>query len=137
MTAPSRASLLCTVLVTCLGTATAQAELTADRVQAIVERTGERFSTKGLAVAVVQKGAVPIEVAVGEREDGLLMTPTTLCNIASCSKAFTAAAIAMLVEEQQLSWTDLVIDHVPEFRLSDPWITANMTIRDLLCHRCG
>lgn len=124
-------------LFSAVGTTTAQQALTAERVQELVQSAGQQYGVKGLAVAVVQDGKVLCEVAYGEASSGTAMTPTTLCNIASCSKAFTAAAVAMLVEEKLLGWDDLVIDHLPQFRLSDPWITAHMTIRDLLCHRCG
>lgn len=111
--------------------------LTADAVTAMVRAAQERFGAKGLAVAVVQDGEVLVEVGCGERADGRPMTATTLCNVASCSKAFTAAAVALLVEAGELAWDDRVVELVPEFRLSDPWITANMTVRDLLSHHCG
>lgn len=115
----------------------AQTPLTVAQVEAIAIAAKERFAPKGFALAVVQDGSVLAEVAHGERAPGSPMTPTSLCNIASCSKAFTAAAVALLVQEGKLQWDDLVIDHVPEFRLSDPWITAHMTVSDLLSHRCG
>ncbi|MCB9877988.1 MAG: serine hydrolase [Planctomycetes bacterium] len=118
-------------------TAVAQSPLTAERVAELVATAGERFGVKGLAVSVVQNGEVLAETAYGERADGLPMTPATLCNIASCSKAFTAAAVALLVQEKKLDWDDLVVEHVPEFRMQDAWITEHMTVRDLLCHRCG
>ncbi len=115
----------------------AQTALTAEQVQAIAQRAYEKFGTKGLEIAVVQDGDVLAEVACGERGQGQPMTPNTLCNIASCSKAFTAAAIATLVQEGKLGWDDRVVDRVPEFKMADPWITAHMTIADLLSHRCG
>lgn len=111
--------------------------LTAEAVTAVVRSARESFGAKGLAVAVVQDGEVLVELGCGERADDSPMTATTLCNIASCSKAFTAAAVAMLVEAGKLGWDDRVVDHVTEFRLSDPWITTNLTVRDLLSHRCG
>ncbi|MDG1995991.1 MAG: serine hydrolase, partial [Emcibacteraceae bacterium] len=57
--------------------------------------------------------------------------------IASNSKAFTAAAIALLVDDSILDWDDKVIDFIPDFRMIDPWVTAQFTIRDLLTHRSG
>ncbi|MCK5942546.1 MAG: serine hydrolase [Planctomycetes bacterium] len=120
-----------------LGVASAQQALTVERVRAIVASAADEFPIQGMSLAVIQDGEVLIETAVGEAADGRPMTPATLCNIASCSKAFTAAAVAMLVDAGELEWDDKVVEHLPEFRLSDPWITANMTIRDLLCHRCG
>jgi CubicO group peptidase (beta-lactamase class C family) len=115
----------------------AQTPLEADQVRALVQRAHEKFGGAGIAVAVVQDGEPLVEVACGERAAGLPMTPTTLCNIASCTKAFTAASVALLVQEGKLGWDDRVVDHVPEFRMADPWISAHMTVRDLLSHRCG
>lgn len=61
----------------------------------------------------------------------------TLFGIASNTKAFTAAALAILVDEGRIDWDDRVIDHLPQFRLWDPWVTREFTIRDLLTHRSG
>ncbi|WP_350628834.1 serine hydrolase domain-containing protein, partial [Pseudoalteromonas sp. CAL260-MNA-CIBAN-0059] len=61
----------------------------------------------------------------------------TLFGIASNTKAFTTAALAKLVDEGKLSWDDRVIDHLPEFRLYDSYVTREMRIRDLLSHRSG
>lgn len=124
-------------LLLSIGTSAAQQAPTAERIQELVQAAGADYGVKGLAVAVVQDGGIVAEVAYGEASAGNPMTPMTLTNIASCSKAFTAAAVAMCVDEKLLAWDDLVIDHLPEFRMSDPWITAHMTIRDLLSHRCG
>ncbi|MBL8728502.1 MAG: serine hydrolase [Planctomycetes bacterium] len=136
---PRLRTLLALCLSACvwLGSCLAQTSLDADQVRALVQRAHEKFGAAGVAVAVVQDGQPLVEVAFGERAPGLPMTPTTLCNIASCTKAFTAAAIALLVQEGKLGWDDRVVDHVPEFRMADPWIGAHMTVRDLLSHRCG
>ena len=61
----------------------------------------------------------------------------TLFKIASNSKAFTTAALAVLVDDGLISWDGLVIDYIPEFRMKDPWVTASFTVRDLLTHRSG
>lgn len=117
--------------------AAAPTPLTAEQVTEWVTLAQDKFQTTGIAVAVVQDGEVLVEVARGERSAGVPATPTTLFNIASCSKAFTAACVARLVATGKLGWNDRVVDHIPEFRMADPWITAHMTVRDLLCHRCG
>ncbi|MCI0573757.1 MAG: serine hydrolase [Myxococcaceae bacterium] len=65
------------------------------------------------------------------------VTPDTLFGIASNSKAFTAAALAMLVDEGRLQWDDRVVDHLPAFQMHDPYVTRELTIRDLLVHRSG
>ena len=85
----------------------------------------------------MQDGETLVELGLGVRGGDAKVTKDTLFNIASCSKAFTAALVAQQVEEGKLRWTDRVVDHVPEFRMQDPWITSHMTIADLLCHRCG
>ena len=61
----------------------------------------------------------------------------TLYAIASNTKAFISAAIGILVEEGKLDWDDPVVQHLPHFELYDPYVTANTTVRDLLCHRVG
>lgn len=111
--------------------------LDAAQVDAIAQQAFATFAPMGMALAVVQDGKLLAEVARGERRKGEPATPRTLFNIASCSKAFTAARIAQLVAEGKLAWDDRVVDRVPEFRMADPWIAAHMTIADLLSHRCG
>ena len=61
----------------------------------------------------------------------------TIFAIGSTTKAFTSAAVGMLVDEGKLAWDDPVIKYLPDFALYDPWVTQNVTIRDLLCHRLG
>ena len=61
----------------------------------------------------------------------------TLFQIGSTTKAFTAAALAILVEEGKIDWDDRVIDHLSDFRMYDPWVTREITVRDLLVHRSG
>jgi CubicO group peptidase (beta-lactamase class C family) len=61
----------------------------------------------------------------------------TLFAIGSVSKSFTGAAVAMLVDEGLISWDSRVVDHLPAFRMFDPWVTREMTVRDLLTHRSG
>jgi CubicO group peptidase (beta-lactamase class C family) len=93
----------------------------------------------GLSVAIVKDGTVILERGYGVR-DSRRSDPVdehTLYAIASNSKAFTAAALAMLVDEGTLTWDDRVVDHLPWFELHDPWVTNEMRIRDLLSHRSG
>ncbi|MEL6653711.1 MAG: serine hydrolase, partial [Bacteroidota bacterium] len=65
------------------------------------------------------------------------VSPQSLFGIASCTKAFTATAIAILVDEGKLNWDDRVIDYLPWFELHDPYVTQELRILDLLCHRSG
>ncbi|MCA9767880.1 MAG: serine hydrolase [Gemmatimonadetes bacterium] len=93
----------------------------------------------GLAIAVVQDGRVILAKGYGVRALGAndRVDEHTLFGIASNTKAFTATALALLVEEGKLGWEDPVIEHLPWFRLSDAWVTSQLTIRDLLVHRSG
>ncbi|MEM7038681.1 MAG: serine hydrolase, partial [Bacteroidota bacterium] len=99
----------------------------------------ETFAPTGLAVAVVKDGEIVYKSAFGTKnvEVGGNVNTASLFNIASCSKAFTAACIALLVDDGKLKWEDKVIDYIPGFRLDDPYITSEITVRDLLCHRSG
>jgi CubicO group peptidase (beta-lactamase class C family) len=115
---------------------------TVDPTQALaaqIEASFNTFKPTGLSVAIVKDGQVVLHKALGlaNAETNEPATTASLFNIASCSKAFTAAAIGLLVEEGKLRWEDKVIDFLPGFALSDPWVTAQFTIRDLLCHRSG
>ena len=65
------------------------------------------------------------------------MDANTLVGIASNSKAFTTAALGLLVDEGKLRWDDKVTTYIPEFRMYDPYATAEFTVRDLLTHRSG
>ncbi len=104
-----------------------------------VERARQEFNVPGMAVAVVHDGKVLLARGFGVRKLGesAAVTPDTLFGIASNSKAFTSAALAMLVDDGKLAWDDRVIDRLPEFALSDAYVTREMRIRDLLCHRSG
>lgn len=104
-------------------------------IQAAMKESGQ----PGLAFALVKDGKVIFMKGYGVRniETGEKITPQSLFNIASCSKAFTTALIAQLAEEGLLKWDDRVIDAYPEFRVSDPWVTSRATFRDLLSHRMG
>jgi CubicO group peptidase (beta-lactamase class C family) len=93
----------------------------------------------GIAVAVVKDGKLFYANGYGvaslrtkQKVDG-----NTLFGIASNSKAFTTAAIGILVDEGKLKLDDKVTDYIPEFKMYDPYVTAEFTIRDLLTHRSG
>jgi CubicO group peptidase (beta-lactamase class C family) len=97
------------------------------------------FDTPGAAVAVVKDGRVVLARGYGVRRLGepAPVDEHTLFQIASNTKAFTTAALAMLVDEKRLAWDDPVTKHLPWFQLSDPYVTRELTVRDLLTHRSG
>jgi CubicO group peptidase (beta-lactamase class C family) len=104
-----------------------------------VEREARDWRAPGLAIAVVKDDSVVFAKGYGVIELG---KPTavdvhTRFAIGSTTKAMTAAALAMLVDEGKLRWDDKVIDYIPELQLHDAYATRELTIRDLLTHRSG
>jgi CubicO group peptidase (beta-lactamase class C family) len=93
----------------------------------------------GAAIAIVEKGKVTLARGYGVRKLGSpeAVGADTLFQIGSTTKAVTATALALLVEEGKIRWDDRVIDHLPGFRMYDPWVTREITVRDLLVHRSG
>ena len=109
------------------------------KIRQTAEQSLDAFNIPGLAVVAVKDGEVVLAEGFGVRdiESQEPVTPTTLFGIASHTKAFTAAAMATLVEQGKVDWDDKVIEHLPSFKLADPYITRELTIRDLLSHRSG
>ena len=99
----------------------------------------ERWQVPGLAIAVVKEGETVLARGYGLCEIGTdrNVTADTAFDIASCEKSFVATCVALLVEEGKLHWDDPVAKHLPEFELSEPYLTEHVTLRDLLCHRTG
>ena len=97
------------------------------------------FDVPGMAVGVVKDGKTIYARGHGVRELGQAgdVDVDTMFKIASNSKAFTAAALAILVDEGRIEWNGAVSDYIPEFRMSDPWVTAEISVADLLSHRSG
>lgn len=93
----------------------------------------------GMAIAVVKDDKVVSAKGYGIRELGKpdKVDPDTVFAIASNSKAFTTAALAILVDEKKIAWDDKVSKYLPDFEMYDPWVTSELTIRDLVTHRVG
>jgi CubicO group peptidase (beta-lactamase class C family) len=123
-----------------LGTISISAQtISSVEIDSLVEKTLNTFDVPGIAVAVVKDDKVIHSKGYGVRslKTNLKVDSNTLFGIASNSKAFTTAALGILVDEKKLSWDDKVIDYIPEFRLYSPYVTQEFTIRDLLTHRSG
>lgn len=106
---------------------------------AYVARTLAEFQVPGLAVAIVKDGEVVLAKGYGVKRVGepARVDAHTLFAIASNTKAFTTAALAQLVDDGKLAWDDPVTKHLPGFQMADPFVTREMTVRDLLTHRSG
>lgn len=105
-----------------------------------VARVAADVGVPGISVAIVEKGEVTLARGYGVRRLGdasSRVDADTIFQIGSISKAFTAAAVARLVDSGKLRWDDKVTDHVPYFQMYDPWVTREMTVRDLFVHNSG
>ncbi len=122
-----------------LGAAAAAHAAPPSDTDAYVAQAMQAFGAPGLSLAVVEEGRVALARGYGVRRLGTneAVDAHTSFPIGSESKAFTAAALAILVDRGKLSWDDHVVDRLPGFAMYDPYATAHMTVRDLLTHRSG
>jgi CubicO group peptidase (beta-lactamase class C family) len=104
-----------------------------------VEQIRAAVGVPGLAVTIVEQGKVTLARGYGVRQLGhdALVDADTIFQLGSVGKAFTTAALAVLVDRGQIAWEDPVIQHLPWFQMHDPWVTREMTVLDLLVHRSG
>ncbi len=93
----------------------------------------------GAAICIIKDGKIVVMKGYGVRELGSteLVDQNTLFMIGSNTKAFTATALAMLQAENKLSLNDKVQKWLPDFKMYDPWVSKEVIVRDLLCHRLG
>jgi len=103
------------------------------------EKARTDWDIPGMAIGIIKDGEIVMAKGYGllEAEKNKKVDEHTLFAIASNTKAFISTSIGMLVEEGKLDWDDPVQKHLPFFELYDPWVSENITIRDLLCHRSG
>lgn len=130
------------VIITSLEISTTPAialQLTEQQTDELVKDALKQWDVPGASLVVVDRNRVMYLKGHGVRELGKTapVTADTFFPIASCTKAFTATLIGMLVDEGKIGWDDPVRKHLPEFRLSDPLANEGVTLRDLLCHRTG
>jgi len=104
-----------------------------------VAQAAHDWKTAGMAIAIVQGDSLVFARGYGLREVGTTnrVDEHTRFAIGSTTKAMTVMGLAMLVDEGKLRLDDRIIDHIPEFQLSDPWVTREVTVRDVLLHRTG
>ncbi|MFA5973646.1 MAG: serine hydrolase [Lentimicrobiaceae bacterium] len=135
----TRISVAFLVLSIFLITGTAHAQMTSAQVDQFMDKVMKKFNVAGAAVGIVKDGKIIYEKGFGVRSilTKLPVNENTNFAIASNSKAFTTTALAMLVEEGKLAWTDKVRDYIPEFTMYNDYVAANFNIQDLLTHRSG
>ena len=105
-----------------------------------VDRVAAEWKLPGMVVVVVKDGQTVFLKGYGKTsldETGTPVDPNTQFVIASTSKAFTAALLATVIDEEKVRWTDTVVNHLPEFKLYDPWVTQNFLVKDIMVHKTG
>jgi len=103
------------------------------------EKARKRWNVPGMSIAVVKDGRIVFLKAYGVKTTGGSdpVTTDTVFEIGSTTKAFMAALVAMEVDSGRMKWTDQVVRYVPDFQMSDPWITKEFTLTDTLAQRSG
>lgn len=130
------AALLVTALpVGAQGSTTAQLR----ELDAYITKGVREWEIPGLAVTIVRNDSVLLTKGYGVRRLGAAgaVDAQTEFGIMSTTKAFTALAMAMLVDEGKVSWNDPITKHLPEFQFQDPFLTREATVKDLLTHNIG
>ena len=117
----------------------AQTKEQINHLDAYFQKSLDEWQVPGMAIAIVNSDSLVFSKGYGfsNIDKKTKVDGNTLFAVASNSKAFTASAIAILVEEGKLNWTDKVVDYLPYFKMYDYYTTQNFTIEDLLCHRSG
>jgi CubicO group peptidase (beta-lactamase class C family) len=113
--------------------------ISATQIDSLVEKVLTTFDVPGIAVAIVKDDKIIHAKGYGVRslKTQKKVDENTLFGVASNSKAFTAAALGMLVDEGKIKWDDKVTDYIPDFKMYNPYVTEEFTIKDLLTHRSG
>lgn len=104
-----------------------------------VEEYLKKWDCPSVGLGVIYDGEVLFCDGIGlrNREKNLPATGKTLYQIGSCSKAFTSAMCAKLVDEGKLSWDTPIREIAPEVQFYDDFTSQNVTLRDVLSHRTG
>lgn len=134
-----RVRIISFILLCLVATSFAQQSEKINNLDAYLEKAIKDWDVPGMGIAVVNRDGVIFSKGYGIKDIKTKepVDANTIFAVASNSKAFTASAMALLVDQGKLSWDDKVVDHLSWFRMYDPYVTANITIRDLLSHRSG
>ena len=132
-------SLLLITLITIAAFLPATGQTEIDLLDSYVESARKDWNVPGMSVVVVKDGKVVLSKGYGVRELGKTdpVDSQTLFGVMSTTKAMTAVAMGLLIDEGKVSWRDKVIKHLPDFRIGDPYITQELEIRDLFTHNSG
>lgn len=103
------------------------------------QRVIETFDATGMTAIAMVEGEIVYHQSFGvaDKRTQDPITDDTLFPIGSMSKAFTAAALAILVDRDVIEWDAPITTTLPEFSMHDPWVTEHFSVRDALTHRSG
>lgn len=115
------------------------AQIQSEEIDKLVHKTLRTFEVPGISVGIIKDGNIIYTKGHGiaSMKTNQPMNEETLVGIASNSKGFTAVALAILADEGKLSWDDKVSTFIPEFQMYDPYVSREVTIKDLITHRTG
>ena len=139
-------SLIAAALVTLAAVHPSKADITGEKLQALLPGLEKQaalgmkeFSVPGMAIGIVFDDQLVYSKGFGVRtiDKADRVTPDTIFQIGSTTKAFLATSLAQAVDGGRLKWTDPVVDHMPSFQLADPWVSRDFRILDLAAQRSG
>ncbi|WP_370898903.1 serine hydrolase [Chryseobacterium gossypii] len=115
------------------------AQIEEKKLDGLIQNTLKTFDVPGMSVGIVKDGKIIYSKGFGVRSlvTKQPMDENTLVGIASNSKGFTCTALTILADEGKLDWDDKVSKYIPEFQMYDPYVSQNVTIKDLVTHRAG
>ena len=127
------------LLLLLTGAMSLSANPNAQSIEDLVKKAMQTFQVPGVAIGIIKHGKIIHQQGYGiaNLDTGSPVDENTIFKIASNSKAFTAAALAILVDQGKLNWDDKVIQYLPDFQMYDSWVTKEFNILDLLTHRSG
>ena len=131
-------SILCLTLIFCY-VVEVNAKMNTEEIDDLAKKVMASFSIPGAAIGIVEKGKITHLKGYGVKDinTNQPINTNTIFKIASNTKAFTTAALAILVDENKISWDGKVVDYLPDFKMYDSWVTKEFTVKDLLTHRSG
>jgi|CXWL01.1.fsa_nt_gi CubicO group peptidase (beta-lactamase class C family) len=133
----TKISILLVVALLCVGQSQAQTKVEA--FDNYVEAARKEWKVPGMSLVVVQDGKVLLSKGYGVKELGKndAVDSRTIFGAMSTTKAMTAVAMGILVDEGKVNWNDKVVDHLPGFKVNDAYLTSQLKVRDLLTHNAG
>lgn len=95
------------------------------------------WDSPSVSIGIIKDGKIVLSEGFGYRDEGLKANNQTMYQMASCSKAFTSALVAIMVDQGKLSWDTPLVQYLPNVRFLEDYTTSNITLRDILSHRSG